>query len=186
MTTQTLPSAYESHPLPQSADAIDAVSLVRRTLDRTRRVTLDCVADFDDLEARRGAEWGVNPASWILGHLAYAQLRLGLHFAFGVQVDVGTLAPFARGAAPIDPQRLPTLDSLREELHHALSRVKAILDLLNPADLERPNSHVLPPFPELRTRADVLVQCALHESQHAGQLMMLRKLLHKVPIARFA
>ena len=186
MTTQTLPSAYESHPVPQRADATDAISLIRRTLDRTRRVTLDCVADFDDLEARRGAEWGLNSASWILGHLAYAQLRLGLHFAFGVQVDVGTLSPFARGAPPIDPMFLPTLESLREELHHGQSRVTAILDLLKPADLDRPNSHVLPPFPELRTRADVLMQSALHESQHAGQLMMLRKLLAKGPIARFA
>jgi hypothetical protein len=162
-----------------------AASLVR-TLDRARAITLACVADFDDADLRRGAEFGLNPAAWILGHLAYSELRLCLHFAFGVPVDVTELgATFGRGAARPAPETLPGLDDLRALLADAHARTLAMLEVADAEDLEHPPVNVLSAFPDLPCRSDVVLQAALHESQHAGQLFVLRKLLGKPAIANY-
>ena len=61
-----------------------------------------------------------------------------------------------------------------------------MLDVLTPEDLEARPAHVLPTYPDLATRADQLLQCVLHEAQHAGQLLILRKLVGLEPPAPYA
>jgi hypothetical protein len=159
---------------------------LRDTLDRTRSLTLACVEDFTDQELRRGPEWGVNCAAWILGHLAYSQLRLGLAIPFAVAID-STLDRdrFGRGSQPIDPAEYPGIETLRHALADAHGRVFAMLDLVGEDDLAARPANLLASFPDLATRADVLIQCALHESIHTGQLLWLRKKLGKDAPAQF-
>jgi hypothetical protein len=159
---------------------------LRETLDRTRKFTLTCVEDFSDDELRCGAEWGVNCAAWILGHLAYSQLRIGLAIPFAVGFDAPAQREiFGRGSRPIDPARYPDLHELRAALADAHGRVFAMLDVVSESDLGLRPANVLPAFPDLPTRADVLLQCALHESMHTGQLLWLRKKLGKQPPSNF-
>lgn len=159
---------------------------LRDTLDRTRNFTLTCVEDFSDADLRRGGEWGVNCAAWILGHLAYSQLRLGLAIPFAVAIDSRLQSEtFGRGSRPIEPSAYPDFDTLRAALADAHGRVFAMLDVVSESDLALVPANVLPAFPELATRADLLIQCAVHESMHAGQLLWLRKKLGKEPPPNF-
>ncbi len=164
-----------------------SIALVRATLERARAFTLTCVEDFNESELRRGAEWGLNCTAWILGHLAYTQLRLCLALPFGVAIDDPDdwKGKFGRGSVPIDPSQYPSLDVLRGKLADSLGRSLAMLDVVKDADLLLPPANVLPSFPHLATRADQLLQCALHESQHTGQILWLRKGLGKLPPANF-
>lgn len=156
---------------------LDPRSLLVAGLEDARAETLAASAGFAPEAALRGAEWGLNPLVWLLGHLGYSQQRLCFGYTTGREIaPPGWRALFARGSKPGAPSTYPELERLHSELARMHGEVLAFARGLSDADLGRPLREPIVAAPRARTWADALARAALHEAQHAGQILMLRRL----------
>jgi len=122
----------------------------------------------------------VTHIAWQVGHISIAQYRLGVAFPRKPKPEDAAWLPanyrelFGRESVPqANPGLYPTPTELLANLEtinrHVMAEVAAFTD----ADLARP---VIQPHRFLRTSGEALFWCSRHESVHAGQIALLRRL----------
>ena len=149
-------------------------------LDRARKMAMHFIADFEDEEFFVKSD-NVNPGIWVLGHMANSETAI-------VFATLGEPIP-----RPDNWQELFGIKAkLLEDLHQypPLSEVRRVFDeghqktlerirRLSDKDLLAPAHPDMQVFDWLKTVRDGLYFAMLHEANHGGQLMWLRKLLGK-------
>jgi hypothetical protein len=142
--------------------------------------------DFSEAEARLPvpANRAPNPLAWQLGHIACVEDDVAQLFTQEerpASLVPGPLRATCATGSPVPDQTteypaLPELWALLERTH---TRLLAILDAAEDADLERPPRVANPYF---RSLAQGVYEAALHENYHVGEIGAVRKALGKARI----
>ncbi len=129
---------------------------------------------------------GVTHLAWQVGHLAYAQYRLGLERVRGERPDDERLLPtvfrekFGRGSAPVgDPTAYPSVEEIRGVFDGVYRQVREEIPALDDALFDQLTAT---PHSRFTTKGGSLVWCAEHEMIHAGQIGLLRRLRGQQPL----
>lgn len=129
---------------------------------------------------------GVTHVAWQVGHLAFAEHRLGLERVRGTRdTDEDLISTpfrklFGKGSQPDPhPSHYPSTHAIREVFDRVHQEVLAELSHLSDAALDET---VPQPHPRFTTKQGALWWCGQHEMIHAGQLGLLRRLLGHGPI----
>jgi len=140
--------------------------------------------DGDDWTARM--EGIPNTALWILGHLALTRgYFLGLlsesfsaDEAWGPAFKMDEWGPMlGMGVEPKDSDALPDPETCFDILQKGMDSIHAYLETATLEDLDAPPCH--PTDPYLKSKAQIVVHMAHHESHHTGALSMIRRRLGK-------
>ena len=149
-------------------------------IDAARQYTLGLLADLPADAWFFTPDPPVSHIAWQVGHISIAQYRLGVAFVRAAQPDDANWAPadyrqlFGRDSSPQpDPALYPAPEELLANLETIHRRVMAEIAGLDEAALERA---VLQPHRFLKTVGEALFWCSRHESIHAGQIALLRRL----------
>ena len=154
-------------------------------MEAARRWTSSLLEDIPD------ADWFTMPApetthvAWQVGHLAVSQAALIHGRCFGKAipdcVPEGFAAAFGRGSAPVaDAAKYPAVTEIRvafDQLHTESTRLVGGLsdaDLIQPAGTE--------PHPMFATKEEAIAMAFMHETMHAGQIALLRRLAGKAAL----
>lgn len=142
-----------------------------------------------DLEER---DWFTMPAgapthlAWQLGHLAMAEYGLCLFRQRGRQeIDTELMTSkfrklFSRGSIPAaDVASYPALEEIRATFDRVHAQALLELPTFTPEDLA---IEIDMPYAATNTRLGALLFCSHHETLHAGQIGLLRRLLGKSPV----
>jgi len=143
-------------------------------------------------QGMEGDDWTKRPAGvpnsalWILGHLAltraYFLSLLSESFdadaEWGPDFSMDTWGPIlGMGVEPQEPDGFPDPATCRVVLEKGMNGIKAYLESATLDDLNAPPCH--PTDPYLKTKGQIVVHMAHHESHHTGSLSMIRRLLGK-------
>jgi len=141
-----------------------------------------------DIEPERWFEMpapGVGHVAWQLGHLAVSQVALIHMRCFDKPLDA-CIAPalrdtFGRGSTPIgDPSAYPAADDVRALFdsiqHEAVELIRGLPD----AELDAKPG--VDPHPLFHTKAGAINTAAMHETFHAGQIAMMRRIWGRAPL----
>lgn len=115
---------------------------------------------------------GGNSLNWVLGHIAAT--RNDIHALIGEAPlwSEEEAAPYVRGSAGrLDPAAARPLSEILEAIERSNTGMKTRLAAMTPEDFDRPL--------EKGTLGDVIAFLQFHESYHAGQVGLLRRLLGK-------
>jgi hypothetical protein len=165
------------------------MSPLRDALDRidfARNYTWQFLSSLPQSSWFRMEPGGVTHIAWQVGHLAFAQYRLGLHRIRGIKpedeslISSSFLEAFSRDSVPSpDPAAYPPTDVIRttfDRVHlHLLAELAAYPE-------DRLGEPVDPPHRIASTKLECLHWCAAHELVHAGQLALLRRQLGLAPV----
>lgn len=156
-----------------------------RALIDARDYTQSILETIDPDDWFRMPAEGVTHVAWQVGHLAMAEYRLALERMRGTRpeddelISPAFLAMFGKGSIPSpDPQQYPAIEEIRLVFDRIHAQMLIELEACPDADLDLPphKPHVL-----FRDRLGSLLWCARHESLHAGQICLLRRLLGSPP-----
>jgi uncharacterized damage-inducible protein DinB len=149
-------------------------------IDAARQYTLGLLANLPDEAWFATPHPPVSHIAWQVGHISFAQYRLGVAFVREPSPEDAAWLPeqyrqlFGRDSTPqSDPAIYPPAGELLANLREIHRRVMAELTALNDDVLDRP---VLQPHRFLKTVGEALFWCSRHESIHAGQIGLLRRL----------
>lgn len=157
------------------------------SLEWARKLTLMGIDGLTDQEMMFQPKPGLNHALWLLGHIAESENGIILGFCKGENLlPAGWHETFGIGSQPkSDPKAYPSrkeILALMEKTHIAAI---AYIQFLSAKDLDRQ-----PPgignLPERARQMFATVGRCLqghirHESSHAGQIGMLRRLMGRAP-----
>ena len=145
-----------------------------------RQYTLGLVADLPADAWFFMPTPAVTHIAWQVGHISIAHYRLGIAFLREPKPEDAAWVPanyrelFGRDSTPqADPSIYPTPAQILATLDEINRHVVAEISQLTDADLNRP---VLQTHRFLRTVNEALFWCSRHESVHAGQIALLRRL----------
>ena len=115
---------------------------------------------------------GGNPLNWVLGHIVASRndiLRLLGRPPYWSDEEAG---PYLRGAdGRLDPAQARPLPEIIEALEQSHAAIRTGLEAMQPSDFEKPT--------EKGTVGADLAFLNFHESYHAGQVGLLRRMLGK-------
>lgn len=155
-------------------------------IESARKYTVDLLSHVELSDWFRMPQEGVTHVAWQVGHLAFAQYRLGLERIRGVRPDDEKLIPraflerFGRDSRPSgEPAAYPPIDDIRRVFDAVHQQVRKEIAAL-PAEVldQAPDS----PHRRFTDKRGSLLWCAEHEMLHAGQIGLLRRLLGMQPI----
>jgi hypothetical protein len=133
------------------------------------------VGDFspEDWTARDAA--GHTPR-WIMGHVAWARLRLAEMMGHP-PIPVPWMAAFARGAFDVDVPEDLDMGSVVQAFHDAHQAMTSRWEVLTDEDFAKPLGRTLPDGAD--TIGGGIRFLAWHEAYHMGQLGLLRRVAGK-------
>jgi hypothetical protein len=135
-------------------------------------LALPSLAGLTEEELWRAPTDRNNAMLWVAGHLVQTRaMVLGL---VGEPVDTGWGDLFERGATVSEAKRYPERGEIERVMQDIASRIQAKLATLDDEYLAGPATMQLP---HATTMADQLAFFALHDSNHAGQMVFIRKSL---------
>ncbi len=148
-------------------------------LAAARRWTSSLLADIPE------ANWFDMPApstthvAWQVGHLAVSQAALihGRCFGRGIPdcVPAGFPQAFGRGSTPVpDAARQPTIAEIRATFERLHAEAMDLIAGLSESDLAQPAG--TEPHPMFTTKEGAIAMAFMHETFHAGQIALLRRL----------
>jgi hypothetical protein len=151
-----------------------------------RRYTLRLVDQIDEAEWFWMPDPAVSHVAWQVGHLAFAQYRLALDRIRGERPeDADFVSPeflkiFGRDSAPDrDASKYPSVREIRTVFDRVHDRVMLELPALPESEWYAPT---LKPHALFNRKLDALLWCSHHETIHAGQIGLLRRLMGKAPM----
>jgi hypothetical protein len=149
-------------------------------LDRARSISLYVINDFADQDFYVKPD-RVNPGIWILGHMASSASALVFN-----PLDEPLPLPenwgkwFGIGAKLLDDlHQYPPLEEVRSVLNDSHQKTLERIRKLSDDDLLAPVAPKMHIFEWMNAIRDAVGFAVIHESNHTGQLMLLRKLLGK-------
>lgn len=158
--------------------------LVER-LEKARNWTKSLIADIEPDRWYEMAAPGVGHVAWQLGHLAVSQVALIHMRCFDKPLDA-CIAPalrdtFGRGSTPItDASAYPSVDDVKalfESIQHeSIEMIRGLSD----SELEAKPG--VDPHPHFSTKAGAINTAAMHETFHAGQIAMIRRMWGRAPL----
>lgn len=163
-----------------------SLAIAREQIAAARQYTLDVLAQTDDADWFRMPSPAVTHIAWQVGHLAVAEYRLTVAFLREPRLQDHRwmpeefLALFRRDTVPQSAANVyPTPVEIRSRLGVVHAHVLAELAAYDDAELDAP---ALMPHRFVKTKRDALLWCSRHESVHAGQIALLRRLHGQPPM----
>ena len=149
-------------------------------LTRARNISLYMVKDFDEKDFYTKVD-RVNPGIWILGHMANSESSIVFR-ALGEEPPLpenwGNW--FAIGTKILDDlHQYPPLSEIKQVLNDSHQKTIQRIQKLSEDELLAPANPKMQVFDWLKTVRDALGFAIIHECNHGGQLIFLRKLLNK-------
>lgn len=141
-------------------------------IDESVRLNVDGLSHADSLVHPPS---GGNGANWVLGHLIWVYELTLPAVGQAPVLGVDALGPYVKGTPALtDPDEALDFGELLRAWIEAATRMRAGLEALSPAALQRPADHPgAEPGESLRS---LLGGILFHQAYHAGQLGTLRRL----------
>jgi hypothetical protein len=152
-------------------------------LTKTREWTQQLLEDFE------GDDWGYQlkdelfHATWLVGHVAWAQHGLVMRRCFGEgPLDAAFSDPFKIGTTPgpVSGGAYPAVGDLLAHFDRVQEMVVDKVRGMTAADLETTLEGK--PHPMFSTRGGAVVHSTRHEAFHAGQIATIRRMLGRSPL----
>ena len=133
--------------------------------------------------------WMPEPAvthiAWQVGHIAFAEYGLCLKRLRGARpedeqlISASFVERFGRGSTPVaGPENNPPVEDVLETMDRVHEQALSELAGYTDEELDVP---VDPPHPVFKTNLGAVAFCPDHEALHAGQIVLLRRMLGKAP-----
>ena len=154
-------------------------------LQASRRWTGNLLADIEETRWFDPPAPGAGHVAWQVGHLAASQVVL-VHTRCFDKVYTDHLSAtfrdtFGRGSKPVaDPKAYPPIAEIRAEFERIHRESIALIAAMDPRELDAPTSG--DPHPMFTTKGTAIGMAALHETFHAGQIALIRRLAGKAPL----
>lgn len=164
---------------------MNRIGLLINRLQAARGWTKSLMADIEDARWFEAPAPGVGHVAWQVGHLAASQIAL-IHvrccgMTFADAAPDGFIKTFGRGSTPVsDANAYPPLDEIRSRFERIHDDVIARVSAMNDGDLDAPAGSE--PHPMFKSKAEAIAMAAMHESFHAGQIALMRRLWGKAPL----
>lgn len=154
-------------------------------LQIARNWTRNLLADIEESRWFEMPAPGVGHVAWQVGHLAASQIVLVHVRCFEMAyTDVAPDAirtTFARGSTPVaDRSKYPPIREIRSFFDNVHNDV--IRRVSNMPDTELDRQAGADPHPMFKDKAGAIAMTALHETFHAGQIAMIRRIFGKAPL----
>lgn len=158
---------------------MDTITLLADRIDAARRWTRSLMDDIPDADYFRQVGPGLHHPAWIIGHLTWAEWALVAVRCLGrPPLPEPYTKLFGRGSTPsLTVADHPTPGALRAEFDRVHQEVLTLVRAFPPAQLDEPLGG--DPHPMFSVKGQVLSMVAMHESFHAGQLALMRRLTGK-------
>ena len=163
-----------------------SLEIALKQLEFARSITVSLLADIDEADWFRMPEGSPTHVAWQVGHLAMAEYGLCLFRQRGRQeIDLELMTStfrkqYSRGTTPhLDPAKQPSAAEIRATFDRVHAQSLKELPTFTPEQLAEP---VEMPFAAYANKLGCLLFCSHHETLHAGQIGLLRRLLGKQPI----
>jgi hypothetical protein len=157
-----------------------------KNIEFARRYTTQLFGDVGPDEWFQQPSGSPTHLAWQMGHLAMAQYGLTMLRIRGKEpsdrefIDNDFLRRFAKGTQPSsDPGAYPPLDEIRQVFQQV--HVRALAELANYTDAEL-DVKLPEPHAVFDTKLGSIFFCSFHETMHAGQIGLQRRLLGKTPL----
>jgi uncharacterized damage-inducible protein DinB len=154
-------------------------AVLKRLYSLTHGVVVRNVVDVTDEQSMHCPEPGGNCLNWVVGHIVAS--RGGILKTLGAE-PVWTSedsAPYVRGSAALrDPSKARRFASILADLDESQSRILRALDTTSEGALAAKPAADRPAF-NATSVGELLAFAHFHESYHAGQTGLLRRLLGK-------
>jgi hypothetical protein len=149
----------------------------KATLELARRITLKMVDDIPKGKLCYQVTPGCNPATWLLGHRAYADSAFPAMLGDRPPlVDEKWKSLFADGSTPVDdPSVYPPFEEVKATAEKTRAALLEWFESMDEAQLQSPLPDELLPFAP--TFGELMRSLAYHEGFHAGQLSCVRRAL---------
>lgn len=151
-----------------------------------RRYTIRLLEQIEEADWFWMPEPGVSHVAWQVGHMAFAQYRLALDRIRGERpedaafVSPEFLSVFGRDSVPDrDASKYPAAREIRTVFDRVHEQVLLELPGLPESEWYAPT---LKPHALFNRKLDALLWCSHHETIHAGQIGLLRRLMGKAPV----
>ncbi len=154
-------------------------------LIKARGWTSSLIADIDESKWFDMPAPGVGHIAWQLGHLAVSQIALihnrCLDKPIEACIDPALRDTFGRGSTPhADAGRYPSIPEIKTLFDKTQEEVLETARNMSDADLDAAAGS--DPHPMFATKAGALSMAAMHETFHAGQIAMARRIWGKAPL----
>jgi hypothetical protein len=128
---------------------------------------------------------GINHVAWQVGHLAASQVSLIHVRCFAKDYDrcapPGFREMFGKGSTPnANPGAYPPLADVRAAFDRIQAEALDLIASMSESDLNSPAG--AEPHPLFSTKQGAIATTAMHETFHAGQIALLRRLAGKPPL----
>ncbi len=173
------------------------LELARRQIEFARGYTHTLIDDLEDdlwfvqptavqAASNSGSGAGLTHIAWQVGHLAMAEYMLTLFRIRGKEpsdkeiIDKAFMRRFLKGSTPeAERSKYPSPVEIRHVFDSVHEQVMRELADFPPEELDSP---VVEPYAVHPNRLGSLLFCGLHETLHAGQIGLLRRLLGRSPV----
>ncbi len=164
---------------------MNIVELLADRMDTARNWTLDLLEDIEEARWFAAPAPGVQHIAWQVGHLGSSQVALIHARCCGKSPDdclpAGFREKFGRGSKPVpDGTAYPSIESIRG----TFDRVHAeTLELIRSFDADRLDEPATgEPHPMFKTKGECIATTISHETFHAGQIALTRRIFGKAAI----
>ena len=164
---------------------MNRVELLADRLDAARKWTNNLLADVEAPLWFKCPAAGVGHVAWQVGHLAASQVALVPVRCLGLEptkyVSDAFRATFGKGSTPVEVHsKYPPLAEIRDTFDRIHSQTLELIRGMAETDLDAPA--VGEPHPYFTTKAGAIGIAAMHETFHAGQIALIRRLAGKAPL----
>ncbi len=164
---------------------MDTISLLLDRLTAARNWTNSLLADIDESRWFDPPGRNLGHVAWQVGHLAASQIVLihmrcsGKQFADCAPGEYQKL--FARGSTPVaDAAAYPTIPVIRAFFDRMHAECLGMISQMPASELDKPAG--ADPHPMFANKAGAIGMAAMHESFHAGQIALIRRLQGKAAL----
>lgn len=162
-----------------ATEKIGEVEVWRHTAHIVHIVVRNCASDFSQEESLVNPAPGGNCMNWVLGHLLCVYDRILPVLGQSSLMDSEHLKQYDRGSSPLcEPVEALPLKELLSAWDEAVKRLDAGLAGLTPERLDEP-APFSPTNYAKETMRSLLTTVFFHQSYHAGQAGMLRRIAGK-------
>jgi len=164
---------------------MNTIELLIDRMERARAWSQSLLADVDESRWFEPPGPGLGHVAWQIGHIAASQIVLVHMRCFGRQfADVAPAEyyqSFARGSTPVaDPNKYPPIGEIRDFFARTHRGALELARTIRPEQLTEPTHG--DPHPMFNDKAGALAMSAMHESFHAGQIALIRRLWGKAAL----
>ncbi len=164
---------------------MNVVEFLCDRLDTARTWTCSLLEDIEESRWFEQPAPGVQHVAWQVGHLASSQVALIHARCFGKEpsecLPAGFRDKFGRGSTPTaDRSAYPPIVEIRDVFDRTHLETLDLIRSIPEGELERPVTGE--PHPMFETKAQCIATAATHETFHAGQIGLTRRLFGKSAI----